>query len=137
MPDAEIGPASQVAFVVGVGASAGGLDALERLFANIPAGVPMAFVVAQHLSPDHKSMMAELLGKRTALTVMEAANDAPLVGGRVYLVPAHANVIVEGDRLRLANRAAAHTLNLPVDELFSSIAASFRERSVAVVLSGT
>ncbi|MFO0546733.1 MAG: chemotaxis protein CheB [Polyangiaceae bacterium] len=122
---------------MGIGASAGGLDALERLFTKLPPDIPMAFVVAQHLSPDHKSMMVELLGKRTALTVMEASDDVPLARGRVYLVPAHANVVVSGDRLRLSSRAAPHTLNLPIDQLFRSLASSFAERAVAIVLSGT
>ncbi len=124
-------------YFVGIGASAGGLDALERLFGTLSAEIPMAFVVAQHLSPDHKSMMVELLTKRTKLAVVEAHDDAPLTGGTIFLVPAHANVIVEKSRLRLSGRAAPHTLNLPIDQLLRSLALSFGDRAIGVILSGT
>ncbi|MFO0613466.1 MAG: chemotaxis protein CheB [Polyangiaceae bacterium] len=124
-------------YVVAVGASAGGLDALERLFGQLPARTPLAFVVAQHLSPDHKSMMVELLRKRTALKVAEAIDGARLYEGTVHLVPSHANVVVVGDHLELAGRAEAPTLNLPVDQLMRSLASSYGPRSVAVILSGT
>lgn len=124
-------------YFVGIGASAGGLDALERLFGTLSADIPMAFVVAQHLSPDHKSMMVELLTKRTKLAVVEARDDALLTRGTVFLVPAHANVIVERSRLRLSGRAAPHTLNLPVDQLLRSLAKTFGDRAIGVVLSGT
>ncbi|MBS2011727.1 MAG: PAS domain-containing protein [Deltaproteobacteria bacterium] len=113
------------------------MDALERLFAKIPASTSLAFVVAQHLSPDHKSMMVDLLAKRTPLTVAEAFDRAPIKSGTVYLVPAHSNVVVDGNCLRLSDRAAPHSLNLPVDQLLRSIAASFGDHSVAVILSGT
>lgn len=122
---------------MGIGASAGGLDALERFFANIPAATSMAFVVAQHLSPDHKSMMVDLLGKRTKLVVREAEDGAPIEAGTVYLVPPRANVLVGRGLLTLSDRAAPHTLNLPVDQLLRSLADSYGERAIAVVLSGT
>jgi len=122
-------------YVVGVGASAGGLDALERLLANVPPELPLAFVIAQHLSPEHKSMMAELLRKKTRLAVAEAYENAPLSAGSAYLVPAHANVVVGRDALHLAGRAPS--LNLPVDQLLRSLAESHKDRAIAVVLSGT
>lgn len=122
--------------VVGVGASAGGLEALERFLANLSPATTKTFIVAQHLSPEHKSMMVPLLAKRTPLSVVEAHDDAPLAAQTVYLVPPHANVVVTEDRLRLMPRATT-SLNLPVDELFKSIAEKFGARSMGVVLSGT
>jgi two-component system CheB/CheR fusion protein len=123
--------------VVAIGASAGGLEALERFFTKIPATSPLAFVVAQHLSPDHKSMMVELFGKRTALRVHEATDEAELRRGNLYLIPPRANVVVRGNRLKLSSRAGPHMVNLPIDELMRSLAESFGPRAIAVVLSGT
>ncbi len=123
--------------VVGVGASAGGLEALERLFEHVVPSADWAWVVVQHLSPDHKSMMAEILGKRTTLKVTEGADGDPLEGGRIYLVPPHANLEVRAGRLKLIGRAAGHTLNLPVDVLFRSLAEDYAEHAIGVVLSGT
>ncbi len=123
--------------VVGVGASAGGLEALDRFFGAVPPDTPFAFIVVQHLSPDHKSLMADILGKRTRLPVAEAHDRQRILPTHVYLVPPRSNLYVEGDRLRFRERAAAHTLNLPVDILFRSLAEQYGEQAIGVVLSGT
>ncbi|MDX2009206.1 MAG: chemotaxis protein CheB [Myxococcaceae bacterium] len=123
--------------VIGVGASAGGLEALERLLSGIDASAPWAWVVVQHLAPDHKSLMAEILTKRTALPVQEARDGDVLEGGRVYLAPSHANVAIDRDVVRLVDRSIGHALNLPVDVLFRSLAETRGEEAVGVVLSGT
>lgn len=123
--------------VIGVGASAGGLEALERLLSGIDVTVPWAWVVVQHLAPDHKSLMAEILSKRTSLIVQEAHDGDTLESGRVYLAPSHANVAIDKDVVRLVDRSPGHALNLPVDVLFRSLADSRGEKAVGVVLSGT
>lgn len=123
--------------VVGMGASAGGLEALERFFERADTEMAVAYVVVQHLSPDHKSLMADILGKRTRLPVTEAEDGVVLEPGRVYVVPARKNLVVEGRFLRLKERAAAHTLNLPIDLLFRSLAEQQGELAMGVVLSGT
>src|SRR6187549_4137562 len=73
--------------VIGIGASAGGLEALETLFSAMPASTGMAFVVIQHLSPDFKSLMDELLSRRTSMPIRQAENDMPVEPNTVYLLP--------------------------------------------------
>ena len=123
--------------VVAIGASAGGLDSLERLFANLPTDTGMAFVVLQHLSPDFKSLMDELLSRRTSMTIRQADHDMPLEPNTVYLLPPMKEMIVRGRRLLLNDRDPRHGLTLPIDMFFRSLAQDAGERAVAVVLSGS
>ncbi len=123
-------------FVVGVGASAGGLDALERLFGALPADTGAAFVVIQHLSPDHKSMMDNLLSRYTAMPVRVAEHDMPLTADAVFLIPPAKSMRVAGDRLMLTPKPE-HGLSLPIDIFFGSLAEQCADRGIAVVLSGT
>jgi len=122
--------------VVAVGASAGGLEALERLFTAMPPTVPAAFVVIQHLSTAHKSMMVDLLARHTQLPVHTAKDKMRLTPGHVHLIPASHNLSLEGARLRLIDKAQ-HGLNLPIDRFFTDAAEELGPRLVAVVLSGT
>ena len=123
--------------IVAIGASAGGLDSLERLFANLPTDTGMAFVVLQHLSPDFKSLMDELLSRRTSMTIRQADHDMPLAPNTVYLLPPMKEMIVRGRRLLLNDRDPRHGLTLPIDMFFRSLAQDAGERAVAVVLSGS
>ncbi len=122
--------------VVAIGASAGGLDALARVFKALPPDTGAAFVVIQHLSPDHKSMMADLLGRYTEMPVCVAEHDMALAPNRVHLIPPGKMMRVAGDRLQLAPKPE-HGLTLPIDTFFSSLAEQFADRAIAVVLSGT
>ncbi|MCK7492628.1 MAG: chemotaxis protein CheB [Comamonadaceae bacterium] len=123
--------------VVAIGASAGGLDALARFFKALPADTGAAYVVIQHLSPDHKSMMADLLGAPHArCRCVVAEQDMPLAGNRVHLIPAGMMMRLAADRLQLAPKPE-HGLTLPIDTFFGSLAEAFSERAIAVVLSGT
>jgi two-component system CheB/CheR fusion protein len=88
--------------VVGIGASAGGLESLERLFTHIPIDTGMAFVVLQHLSPDFKSLMDELLARRTSMPVRLAQHDTPLEPNSVYLLPPNKEMEISGRRLLLS-----------------------------------
>lgn len=123
-------------FVVAIGASAGGLDALERLFDRLPSDSGAAFVVIQHLSPDHKSMMDNLLARHTQMPVQVATQGMPLTGNRVFLIPPGMTMTIEQAQLQLV-RKPEHGLSLPIDAFFRSMAASFGPRAIAVVLSGT
>jgi two-component system CheB/CheR fusion protein len=123
-------------YVVGVGASAGGLDALEKLFACMPPDTGAAFVVVQHLSPDHKSMMASLLQRHTRMPVLMIEDDMPLGPNQVFLIPPGALMHVDDGRLRLTPKSP-RSLTLPIDVFFQSLATHYGERAVAVVLSGT
>jgi len=123
-------------FVVAIGASAGGLDALERLFGALPVDTGAAFVVIQHLSPDHKSMMDNLLARYTAMPVQVAGHDMPLVPNAVFLIPPAKSMRIAGDRLLLTPKPE-HGLSLPIDVFFTSMAEQCADRGIAVVLSGT
>ncbi len=122
--------------VVAVGASAGGLDALERLFSALPPDTGAAFVVIQHLSPDHKSIMDNLLSRYTRMPVCVAAEGQPLRADAVFLIPAGKTLQLRGDRLHLDPKPE-HGLSLPIDIFFESMAEQCLDRAVAVVLSGT
>ncbi len=123
-------------FVVGLGASAGGLDALERLFHALPANTGACFVVVQHLSPDHKSMMDNLLGRHTAMPVRVVEQDMALAADTVLLIPPGQVMRIAAGRLRLSPKPE-HGLVLPIDIFFSSLAEQCADRALAVVLSGT
>jgi two-component system CheB/CheR fusion protein len=123
--------------VVGVGASAGGLESLERLFSSLPADTGMAFIVLQHLSPDFKSLMDELLSRRTSMRIRQAENNLLVEPNTVYLLPPMKEMIIRQRRLLLNDRDPRHGLTLPIDLFFRSLAQDVGERSVAIVLSGS
>ncbi|MBW9269836.1 MAG: PAS domain-containing protein [Candidatus Thiodiazotropha sp. (ex. Lucinisca nassula)] len=123
-------------FVVGIGASAGGLEALERFFTHCPSDTGAAFVVVQHLSPDHKSMMIDLLGRYTSMKVVMVKHDMQLEANKVFLIPAGKLMRLEKDRLKLEPKEA-HVLTLPIDIFFTSLSEAFSSRAIGVVLSGT
>jgi len=128
--------ATSPSFVVGIGASAGGLEALERFFDRVPDDSGMAFVVVQHLSPDFKSLMDEILSRRTKLPVCLVQDGMKVEADRVYLIPAKKEMIISGGRLRLSDRSRDQELSLPIDVFFRSLAQDCESRAVAVVLSG-
>ena len=133
-PTASAGPS----YVVGVGASAGGLEALVSFFSALPPDSDMAFVVVQHLSPDHKSLMVELLAKHTGMPVQHATDGMPVQPNHVYLIPPSKNITIYHGALFLADqdRTLGH-INVPIDLFFDSIAEDQGDKAVAVVLSGT
>ena len=123
--------------MVGVGASAGGLQALQSFFGALPHDLPAAFVVVQHLSPDFKSFMVELLAKHTRMRVQRAEQGVPVAAGNVYLIPPKVTLTINQGRLRLAKTDPHRGLHLPIDEFFLSLAHDRQHRAVAIVLSGT
>ena len=123
-------------YIVAIGASAGGLDALERLFSSLPPDTGAAFVVIQHLAPDHKSMMDNLLARYTRMPVQVVSEGVALVANQVFLIPPGKTLQMVGDRLHLDPKPE-HGLSLPIDIFFNSLAENGLDRGLAVVLSGT
>ena len=121
--------------VIGIGASAGGLEALQQFFSYMPPNSGLSFVVVQHLSPDYKSLMADILGKHTEMSVCQAENHMAVEPDTVYLIPPKKYMTIKDGRLILSE--APGSLNHPIDAFFASLAAEKREHSIAVVLSGT
>ncbi|WP_017303485.1 chemotaxis protein CheB [Spirulina subsalsa] len=126
-------------YVVGIGASAGGLRALEEFFDHMPIDSGAAYVVIQHLSPDFKSLMKELLERRTRMQVYRVENGMVLKPNCVYLIPPRNNLIVEKRRLKLIKQAEnpRHQPNFPIDIFLQSLAKDCSDRAIGVILSGT
>ena len=122
--------------IVAIGASAGGLEALEKLFDGLSSQSGATFVVIQHLSADHKSMMANLLARHTAMPVVMVEQDMPVEPNRVYLIPPGSIMHMGAGKLTLTPKNP-RTLTLPIDVFFKSMAEHYGARSVGVVLSGT
>ncbi len=123
--------------IVGVGASAGGLEAIEKLLGHFPIDSRCAFVVVQHLSPDFKSLMNELLSRHTAMKIHGVADGQLVESNHIYLAPPKSNVEFANGRLWLKSTDNQRALNLPIDHFFLSLAKSKTSKAVAVVLSGT
>jgi two-component system CheB/CheR fusion protein len=123
--------------IVAIGASAGGLESLERLFSHLPADTGMAFVVLQHLSPDFKSLMDELLSRRTQMRIRMADHDMAVEPNTVYLLPPMKEMIIRGRRLLLNDKDPRVGLTLPIDLFFRSLAQDAGDQAIAVVLSGS
>jgi two-component system CheB/CheR fusion protein len=129
-------PSRQPSHVVGIGASAGGLEAIEQFFDNVARDTAMAFVIVQHLSPDFKSMMDELLARHTSLPIHLVENGMGVQAGHVYLIPPKTEMIISGGRLLLSEQDRDQERTLPIDVFFRSLAQDCGDRAVAVVLSG-
>ncbi|MUH46558.1 MAG: diguanylate cyclase, partial [Actinobacteria bacterium] len=124
-------------YAVGIGSSAGGLDALEGLVAAAGNAKATAFIVAQHLAPQHPSMLAELLSRSTTLRVVTAADGQPLESNVISIAPPGSDIVVSRDRIHLVAPEAATGPNPNVDRLLSSIAEHWGDHGVGVILSGT
>lgn len=124
--------------IVALAASAGGLTVLSCVLASLPRDFPASIVVVQHLDPRHRSLMADILGRKTELRVREAADGDKLENGVVYIAPPNRHLLVNSDRtLSLTQTELVHFVRPSADLLFESVAASFKEAAIAVVLSGT
>jgi two-component system CheB/CheR fusion protein len=123
--------------VIGIGASAGGLEALEAFFGACPANLGMAFVVVQHLSPDHQSLMAEILARRTAMPVTEVQHDMVIQPDHVYVIAPGRTLTLERGRFKLGEPVELRGHRRPVDDFFRSLAEEQKEKAIIVLLSGT
>lgn len=122
--------------VIGIGASAGGLEALQQFFEHMPSHSGLCFIVIQHLSPDYKSLMADILGKHTQMNVCQAEDGMRLRPDTVYLIPPKKYMTIKDGHLVLSDYANG-TLNHPIDVFFTSLAEEKKEHSIVVVFSGT
>jgi two-component system CheB/CheR fusion protein len=123
--------------IVGIGASAGGLKAFRAFFFGMPADSGMAFVLVQHLSPDHKSMLAEILGKVTTIPVVEAEDGMAVDVDRVYVIPPDSTLELKDRRLRVSRPAPPREHRRPIDTFFSSLAEDQGDNAICIVLAGT
>jgi len=123
--------------IVALATSAGGLHALSEILSKLPADFPAPIVVVQHLDPRHRSLMAEILSRRTELQVKQAQTEDELAPGMVYIAPPDHHLLVNADgTLSLSHSELVHFVRPSADLLFESVAASYRERAIAVVLTG-
>ncbi len=129
--------ANEPSHYVGIGASAGGLEAIEEFFKDMPTDSGLAFIVIQHLSPDYKSLMKELLSKRTELTVYRAEEGMPVEANGIYLIPPKKNLKIFHGKLLLSDQDHSQGLNLPIDVFLRSLAEDQGERAIGIILSGT
>jgi len=123
-------------WVIGIGASAGGISSLIQLLPSVPQSLPACFVVVLHLAPDHKSYLADILGRNCNMPVKEAQNNELLREGVVYIAPPNAHITVVNNRLRLGLEPPVHMHRPSIDVLFESIADEFKERGIGILLSG-
>ena len=129
--------ASDQFLVVGIGASAGGLEACRKLFAAMPNKTGMAFIVIQHLDPNHPSMMVDLLAGHTRMAVRQAGDEMPIAPETIYVIPPGSYLSVKHGMLHLSQPTARHGSRLPFDYLLPTLAEAFGTRAVCIVLSGT
>jgi two-component system CheB/CheR fusion protein len=125
--------------IVGIGASAGGLAAFEAFFTALPADTDSgaSFVLVQHLAPDHKSILSELVKRYTTMQVFEVEDGMTVQPGCTYIIPPNRDIALLGGTLQLLEPSARRGLRLPIDFFFRSLAQDQRERAICIVLSGT
>jgi len=123
--------------VVGLGASAGGLEAFTKLFTALPADSGMAFILIQHLDPTHESMMAALLSSHTSMKVLQATDGMKIERDHVYVIPPRVYLSIQSGALHLSVPRERHGARMPLDFFLSSLAEQYGERAVCAILSGT
>jgi len=124
-------------FIVAIGASAGGLEAIHEFFDNMPANGNLSFVVIQHLSPDYKSLLVELVAKHTNMHVVEAGHDVTVEPNYVYVIPNDKLLSIQKNRLQLAVKNFEKAPNTAIDYFLHSLAQDQGSKSIAIILSGT
>ena len=129
--------ASNDLIVVGIGASAGGLEAYKHVLPGLPTNANMAFVIVQHLDPKHRSMMASLLDRHTNMNLQEIVDGQTLEPNNVYITPPGRDVIIRDNKLQLSKPSSAIGPKPSIDYFFTSLAESKGDRAVGIVLSGT
>lgn len=122
--------------VVGIGTSAGGLEALELFLRHVPQQCGLAFVIIQHLSPDHVGSLPDLLQRCTSMKVLQVNGDTPVKPDHVYVIPPNREMVIRNRELHIQESVTSHGLRLPIDRFFCSLAEEYAERSIGVILSG-
>lgn len=129
--------ASHLFPIVGVGASAGGLEAFTDLLSHLPLDTGMGFVFIQHLAPQHQSLLTEVLSRETRLPIAEVTDGMLVEPNHVYVIPPNTNMAIVGGTLRLIPRASGAGKQLPIDHFLESLAEERRNKAIGVILSGT
>ncbi|PRR83463.1 Chemotaxis response regulator protein-glutamate methylesterase of group 3 operon [Clostridium vincentii] len=122
--------------IVGIGASAGGLEALVAFLGNVPENSGLAFVIVQHMEKNSKDILVELLQSATTMNVVQVRDNISVQQDCVYVIPPNKNMSIKDNVLNLFDYVETHTLHLPIDYFFSSLADDKQERSIGVILSG-
>jgi len=123
--------------IVGIGASAGGLEAFKELLASLPENAGMAYVLVPHLDPDHQSVLKEILSRYTKIPIAEVTDGMKAERDRIYVMPPNKTMGISRGRFVLVERDAAHRPHLPIDYFFSELAADQGDQAIGIVLSGT
>src|SRR5215467_6658333 len=123
--------------IAAVGASAGGIEAFTELVTNLPTDTGMAFVLVQHLDPEHHSMLTELLSKKTGMRVKEVTNGMAIEPNHVYVIPPNATMSISNHTLQLAPRGDARVLHMSIDHFMRALAEEQGNRAIGVILSGS
>jgi two-component system, chemotaxis family, CheB/CheR fusion protein len=123
--------------IVGIGASAGGLEAFSELLRYLPEKTGMAFVLVQHLDPKHGSSLQEILARTTKIPVSEVTQGAVVLPDHAYVIPANANLTIKNGTLHLGSRVLTRGQHMPIDNFFRSLAESVAQQAIGVILSGT
>ncbi len=121
---------------VGIGASAGGLDAIKNLLSNIPENNGMAFIIVQHMDPTHKSGLVNILSRSTYMEVKEVVDGVQVLPDHVYIIPPNKDMGILNGKLQLMEPTEPHGLRLPINFFFSSLAQDQKDKSVGIILSG-
>jgi two-component system CheB/CheR fusion protein len=135
-PGSDAHPPSPEQFIVGIGASAGGLSALQNFFSHMPAASGMAFVVIVHLPPDHESSLPAILQQHTSMPVMAVTETVRVEPNQVYVIPPTKHLTMEDGMIRLSEPDRPRGRRVPIDLFFRTLAETHASQSAAIVLSG-
>ncbi|EDM36206.1 chemotaxis response regulator (methyltransferase) [Pedobacter sp. BAL39] len=124
-------------YIVAIGASAGGLEAIHEFFDHMPQSASFSFIVIQHLSSDYKSLLVELVAKHTHMKVFEAAHDMVIQQDCVYIIPNNKLMTVSKGKLKLADKSLTKAPNTAIDTFLHTLAEDKKEKAIAIILSGT
>jgi two-component system, chemotaxis family, CheB/CheR fusion protein len=133
---ADISSSENSFYVVGIGSSAGGLDALEKFFGSMPENTGMAFIVVSHLDPHHVSIMPELIQKSTKMKIFQAQDGMKVEPNKVYVSPANRDLAILHGIIQLIEPPEAHGFRLPIDFFFKSLSEDLGEKAICIILSG-
>ncbi len=123
--------------VIALGASAGGFGSISHILGSLPGTLPCGVLVVQHLSPDHRSLMADLLVRRTSMQVHQAVDGEQILAGVVYIAPPGQHLLAEPGSVRLLRTPEVHFHRPSIDLLFESVAVNYGKYAIAAVLSGS
>ncbi len=123
--------------VVGIGASAGGLEAFKQFLTAMPADTNLAFVLIQHLDPTHESLTVELLARHTEMPILQVVDEMPVEPNHVYVIPPNKYLTISGKTLHLTEPVQRRGVRVPIDFFFRSLADDQREQAIGVILTGS